>query len=223
MKVVVFDLGGTLMQYAGMPCSWVDFYHQGFEAIIKKYGCNISAEAIRKSIEILKAFNPRVSYREVEYTPEYIFSKVLEHWHITEPICDLIDIFWSSLELKAEIYPDTVNALRKLKEKGYKIATLTDLPCAMPDKLFKEDILELLDYFDYYVSSAKAGFRTPNPQGLKMISEKFSVSISDLIFVGDEEKDMQTAKNAKCKFIPIDRSKVTDKSISNLYELLDIL
>ena len=26
LKVVVFDLGGTLMQYIGMPYSWVDFY-----------------------------------------------------------------------------------------------------------------------------------------------------------------------------------------------------
>lgn len=36
MKVIVFDLGGTLMQYVGMPHSWVEFYQQGFEAICRK-------------------------------------------------------------------------------------------------------------------------------------------------------------------------------------------
>lgn len=34
LKTVVFDLGGTLMQYVGMPYSWVDFYYKGFESII---------------------------------------------------------------------------------------------------------------------------------------------------------------------------------------------
>ena len=79
MKVIVFDLGGTLMQYVGMPYSWVEFYYQGFEAIIQKYNCSISKEAIEKSLQMLKAFNPRVNYREVEYAAEYIFSKILEH------------------------------------------------------------------------------------------------------------------------------------------------
>ena len=46
MKIIVFDLGGTLMQYVGMPYSWVDFYYQGFDAIIQKYDCNISKEDV---------------------------------------------------------------------------------------------------------------------------------------------------------------------------------
>ena len=44
MKIIVFDLGGTLMQYVGMPYSWVDFYYKGFNAIIQKYDYNIKKE-----------------------------------------------------------------------------------------------------------------------------------------------------------------------------------
>lgn len=66
MKVMVFDLGGTLMQYAGMPLSWVDFYVQGFEAIRQKHKCKISDLVVKESVEILKSFNPRVNYREIE-------------------------------------------------------------------------------------------------------------------------------------------------------------
>ena len=46
MKIIVFDLGGTLMQYVGMPYPWVDFYYQGFDAITQKYDCNISQEDV---------------------------------------------------------------------------------------------------------------------------------------------------------------------------------
>ena len=81
-KAVVFDLGGTLMRYAGMPYSWVDFYYKGFETMIQKYKIHISQEVVLKSVQMLKEFNPRVNYREIEYPAEYIFTKILEDWHI---------------------------------------------------------------------------------------------------------------------------------------------
>lgn len=223
MKAVVFDLGGTLMQYVGMPYSWVDFYNQGFEAIIQRYNCNVSKEYVEKSIQLLKEFNPRVQYREVEYTSEYIFSKIMEHWHIDIPIQDCIETFWDGLSLKAKIYSDAIEVLNKLKEKGYCIATLTDLPNAMPDEIFKSAISELLSYFDYYVSSSVAGYRKPHSKGLQMISDKFDIPITELIFVGDEEKDRETAHNANCKFIHIHRTENIDGGISDLYELLELL
>lgn len=75
LKVVVFDLGGTLMQYVGMPHSWEDFYFKGFEEIIRKFRYPISQEIVEKSFQMLKEFNPRINYREVEYSAEYIFAK----------------------------------------------------------------------------------------------------------------------------------------------------
>ena len=59
MKIITFDLGGTLMEYAGMPASWTDYYKQGFEAINSYYNCKVSEDYIKQSVEILKSFNPR--------------------------------------------------------------------------------------------------------------------------------------------------------------------
>lgn len=223
MKVVVFDLGGTLMQYAGMPVSWVDYYYQGFDSIIQKSNSSISKEAVEESLQMLKEFNPRIRYREIEYSAVFIFTKILEHWHIDIPVESCIDIFWEGLKLEVEIYSDTLDVLQKLKENGYVIATLTDLPNAMPDEIFKRDILKLLGYFDYYVSSSVAGYRKPNCKGLQMIAEKYDIPITELVFVGDEEKDRKTAFNANCKFIQIQRTNKKDENISSLYELLEIL
>ena len=110
-----------------------------------------------------------------------------------------------------------------MKEKGYIIATLTDLPNAMPDEIFKKDISELLSYFDYYVSSCVAGYRKPNCKGLQMISDKYGVPVTELVFVGDEEKDRKTACNANCKFVHIQRTTKSEGSISSLYELLQLV
>lgn len=211
------------MQYVGMPHSWEDFYYKGLEEIIRKFKPPISQEAVEKSFHMLKEFNPRINYREVEYSAEYIFTKILEPWHMDIPVQSCIETFWSGLQLNAEIYPETISVLQKLKEKGYIIATLTDLPSAMPDDIFRRDISNLLGYFDYYVSSSVVGYRKPNCKGLQLISDKFATPITKLIFVGDEEKDKRTAMNANCKFIWIQRTEKNKESIDNLYHLLHML
>lgn len=221
MKVIVFDLGGTLMQYVGMPHSWVDFYTQGFETIMERFSCNITGETLAHSLQLLKDFNPRVNPRETEYSAENIFKEVLKEWALEVSISDVIEVFWSGLKLNAEIYPDTIEALEILKEKGYKIAALTDLPSAFPDKLFQRDISELMDHLDYYVSSEIAGYRKPNCKGLEMIADWFRVPLTELLFVGDEEKDRKTAERANCRFVRIQRGEKTERCIGDLWELTE--
>lgn len=222
MKVIVFDLGGTLMEYVGMPYSWVDFYTEGLEAIIQKLHYPVLPEAVEQSLQMLKEFNPRQSGREVEYPADYIFDKVLAHWQVDAPISACIEAFWSGLQLKARVYPDTIPVLQELKEKGYAAAALTDLPSAMPDERFRRDISGLLPYLDYYVSSSVAGYRKPNSRGLELISERFAIPVPELIFVGDEEKDRETAARAGCSFIWIQRGEKKEGSICSLYELLKL-
>ncbi len=56
-----------------------------------------------------------------------------------------------------------------------------------------------------------------------MISNKYGVPVTELVFVGDEEKDTKTACNANCKFVRIQRTTKAEGSISSLYELLQML
>ncbi len=220
MKVIVFDLGGTLMQYVGMPHSWVEFYNQGFEAICRRFSCQVTEDEVKRSIQCLTEMNPRVNYREEEYLPEEMFAKALAQWPVELPIEECVKVFWNGLELRAELYPDTIAVLRGLKEKGYKIAALTDLPSGFPDGRFRQDIAVLMEYFDYYVSSAVSGVRKPNCGGLRMIAERFGVPLAELILVGDEEKDARTAERAGCKFVRIERSGEREGCISSLEELM---
>ena len=56
-----------------------------------------------------------------------------------------------------------------------------------------------------------------------MISGKYGIPITELVFVGDEEKDRKTALNANCRFIQIQRTGTSSESISSLYDLLELL
>lgn len=149
-KIYVFDLGGTLMEYKGMPLNWSDFYVGGFSLINQRFNLGLSKTQIDQAVEILKSHNPRICGRQNEILA-------------------------------------------------------TDLPSGMPDSIFKPSITELLPYFDLYVSSEVCGFRKPNKAGLEFIANHFNVPVTDLIFIGDEQKDIDCATNANCKFVHISK------------------
>ena len=205
MKVIVFDIGGTLMEYKNMPLSWLDFYKDGFRYVCNKLSLNIIENDIDKSFEVLKSYNPRINPLEVDVTPKVIFSEATSHWQGEFILSDVINKFYESMNLTAYIYPETLDFLDKLKAEGYKIAALTDVAIGMPDELHKSYIPELLPYFDMYVSSISCGYRKPNPKGLSDIAENFGVVPSEMIMIGDEEKDIKTAKRFGCKSVLIYR------------------
>lgn len=207
MKIIVFDLGGTLMEYRGMPLNWSDYYEKGFCRIAEQFSVAVTAEQLDQSSAVMRAWNPRIHPREEESDPRLIFEQALAGWDCMIPVGEALEAFFDGLELRAEIYPDVLPALCELRAAGWIIAALTDLPTAMPDELFKRHIQELLPYFDCYVSSQSCGFRKPNPAGLYRIAEKYHVPVHELVFAGDEDKDELTARNAGCRFIRIKRRK----------------
>lgn len=205
VKAVVFDIGGTLMEYRNMPNVWIDYYKTGFEFVRDKLVLDISDSDIDKSVEVLKSYNPRVKYREEDIPPEIIFREVCSHWKCTFKLKDVVDVFYRSMGLTAYIYPETLPVLERLKALGYVIATLTDVATGMPDELHKSYFPELMPYFDMYVSSLSCGWRKPNLKGLADIAGRFGISAEEMIFIGDEEKDILAAKRFECRSVLIDR------------------
>lgn len=212
------------MEFVGMPPTWIDYYRQGFQSIAQSLGGHVSDEDIDLSVEIMKAYNPRVNYREIEYTPEFIFEKALKHWDKGIELEKAIKTFFDGLNLNTIIYNDTIDMLKCLKENRYIICALTDIPSAMPDAYFKSTIENLLPYIDFYVSSQSCGYRKPNTHGIQLIADKYTTDIKNLIFVGDEEKDKKLAQKVGCSFYLIDRKNENSAAdIHNMSELKFIL
>ena len=205
MNTIVFDIGGTLMEYRNMPYVWLDFYGGAFNYVRERLALPLTDARLAESVETLRQFNPKVNYREVDYTPEYIFTKATEKWDCDFELSGVISAFFENMKLTPYIYPDSIPALERLKALGVTLCTLTDVATGMPDELHKSYFPELLPYFDMYVSSISCGMRKPNPKGLEDIAERFGLSAEDILFVGDEEKDILVAKRFGCRSALIDR------------------
>lgn len=206
IKVIGFDIGGTLMEYKDMPFCWLDYYENALNTAAEKLALSLTEERKKRTLEILRSFNPKVNYREVDYTPEHIFGAACAEWDIEFDPESVIREFFAAFHLTAYIYPDTLPVLNELKAQGYKIAALTDVATGMPDELHKSYIPELLPYFDLYVSSISCGMRKPNPKGLNEIAEHFGAAAEEMIYIGDEPKDIKCAKRFGCKSVLIDRN-----------------
>ncbi|MBR5347680.1 MAG: HAD family hydrolase [Lachnospiraceae bacterium] len=200
VKAVVFDLGGTLMEYKGMPLNWEEYYYQGIQNVDRCNDLNLSDEEIREAVRVLKTYNPRNSGRQEEIAPEIIFRDATAGWKTRPEIGKIVEDFFSGMSLEAQVFDHAEQTIRKCKEDGLLVACLTDLPNGMPDALFRKAIPTLEPLLDLYVSSQICGVRKPNKAGPEYIARAFEIDVSEILFVGDEKKDEDTAQNAGCKF-----------------------
>ena len=228
IKVVVFDIGGTLMEYRDMPNSWVDFYPKAFDHVNEKLALGLTEDELEKSLEVLLTYNPRLHYRERDFSPEHIFKDVTADWEGEFNINDVINAFFESMKLVPYLFPESIAVLEKLHEQGIKTAALTDVACGMPDEMQIGYFSDVMPYFDEYVSSVNCGYRKPSSVGLERIAARFGADKSEMIFVGDEEKDIKTADRFGCKSVLIDRKHSGNNfgqthTITKLTELFPIL
>ena len=229
IKLFVFDLGGTLMEYKGMHLSWTGYYKSAFEYVNSQLELGLSDQQIADSIQIFCDYNPVVKTREKEIDPEIIFGDIIKGWNTTIPVTKIIDVFFESLKLEPVIYDDSIPTLDALKKAGFKIAAMTDVATEMPDLMHKNYLTPLLPYFDLYVSSLSCGYKKPNPKGLRDISEQLGIVPENMVMIGDTNRDVNAAKNIGCHSILINRKDEPaqelgqDFTITNMLEILDLI
>ena len=203
------------MEYKGMHLSWVSYYKDSFDYVNRKFSLGLSEKQIDASIEIYKNYNPRIKPREAEIQPETIFADIISGWNTDVPVKKIIDAFFESLKLEPVIYEDSIPALKQLREKGFKIAVLTDVATGMPDEFHKNYVSPLLPYFDLYVSSLSCGFKKPNIKGLADIAAFFNAEPEEMLMVGDDLRDVEVARRFGCKSVLIRREGSASTSVED--------
>lgn len=228
IKAVIFDIGQTLVYYP-FPLNWSELYRPAFEKIAEKRGLNISETDYAHIIEVLRKYNTRINPREREVSSTEIFTELLSGTSVPAKYLDIIkNDFYSFFRRDIQIYPDATKTLKAIKSKNILIGTLSDVAYGMDNAYALEDIKPLMEYIDMPFTSNDAGFRKPSGKGLKILADKMNVSASEMIFAGDEEKDIKCAKNAGAIPVLINRDDEEkhfgqDYTVKALKELVDII
>lgn len=228
IKAVGFDIGQTIIQY-NKPLNWKSLYRPALEQVLLKCGIPITEDKILKGIEILSKYNTRINHREYEVSSDIIFTNILSSWNVDRTVIDNAkNAFYLFFQQEAHPFEYVEELLKQLKLKGIKICILTDVAYGMDNKYSLNDIKSISQYIDIALTSVDVGYRKPNEKGFKLLLDRLNINSEEMIFVGDEEKDMIGANNTGIYSVLINRDDMVkdysqNYTINNLLEILDII
>lgn len=213
MKAIGFDLGKTLIDYKDIPLSWQPLYRKALSDVAMICGCSITDNFLNKGELVLLKYNTRINPRIIEVTSETIIREILTCWGVpAENYLKMAETaFFSHFRKKLVVFNDTIRILKSLKDKNIKIGILTDVPYGMSNEFLNMDLAPIAEYIDVVLSSVDVGFRKPYEKGFVDLAIKLDIDLADMVFVGDEEKDIIGANSVGMFSVLIDR---TGKSIS---------
>lgn len=227
IKAVGFDVGHTLIKYNN-PLNWQTLYRPALEQAAHVCNIALSEEMISAATDVLLKYNTRVNYRETEVTSDTIFGEILERWGLQAELDVIKSEFYSFFKADARPFPETIDTLSKLKQRGIKTGILTDVAYGMDNKFSLQDIALLADYIDIALTSVDVGFRKPNGAGFLRLLEYFGIRPDEMLYVGDEEKDIIGANKLGIGSVLINRSRDVkefgqDYTMKTLNDILTVI
>lgn len=227
-RAVVFDIGQTLIEY-NKPLNWSKSYRPALERAAAACNINLSEQDYKQVIDVLTIYNTRVNPREYEISSYEIFSNIFKRLDLClDVLVQFKREFYLFFNNETCVYDDVPSVLRQLKGSGLILATLSDVAYGMDNEFALADIEQIKSYVDFPLTSNDVGFRKPATNGLNLLSEKTDVQLSEMVMVGDEEKDIICANNAGAYSVLINRDfKVKDfgqrSTIHSMFELPEII
>ena len=182
-KAVLFDMDGTLLDTLEDLCdstnhalAQMGYPLRGIEEIRRFIG-NGAEKQIRRAVP--------------EGTSE---GKIME------TLAAFRAYYQDHCQIKTKVYDGLLDVLSELKEKGVKMAVVSNKPDAAVKKLSREYFGDRLDY----AIGPSDGVRCkPYPDMAEEALKALSVEKKDAVFVGDSEVDVQTGLNAGLDVIAV--------------------
>ena len=150
-KAIIFDFWGTLVDQGVNPSP--------IRQIKETLGIRVSFQ------EYILPFEKQFMTRDYEDLAEAftavckIFGREPEKW-LVERLVGL----WNKNKLLAQLYPETIQVLDELKNKGYKLALLSNTDFSSVESLLEK--FDLNKYFDVVYLSYKTGFLKTDKESL---------------------------------------------------------
>jgi putative hydrolase of the HAD superfamily len=232
IRAIGFDLGDTLLFYRDTPMSWVALYPEALAAVAKRCQAQPTEAQIARAKEILTQHNTRVVPRTHEVPAETIFTSILEAWALDsrQHVHAAIEAYFTFFQQRMSPYPETVSVLETLRTKGFPAGILTDVAYGMPRTFVQRDIsgAGITNLFDVLLTSAEVGVRKPEPIGYLELAKRLNVEPNQMLYIGNEAKDVIGARRAGALAAFLDRDSSganhgQDFTLSTLTGLNEIL
>ena len=178
-RCCIFDLDGTLLDTIHALAYTTNL-------VLKRLGLKTGDE------EHLKHFVGDGYRTQMERCLKYAGDPELTHYEESLPL--YMEEFAKHCLYQVQPYPGILEMTGFLKEKGVKLAVLSNKPHENTENVihtvFEEGV------FDWIQGQSDAFPRKPDPAGALYIAEQFGVKPEECMYMGDTGTDMQTGTAA---------------------------
>jgi putative hydrolase of the HAD superfamily len=211
IRAIGFDLGETLIYYRDTPLNWSALYPDALRVVAVACECELTEKRLATAKTILAGYNTRITPRTREVTADTILSAVLHAWELDAAKClpAAVESFFGFFQQNMAAYPETVQALTALRQRGIPTGILTDVPYGMPRQFVERDIerANICGLFNVLLTSVEVGVRKPEPPGYIALANRLGVTPSEMMYVGNEPKDVIGARQAGVVAVFLDRAR----------------
>lgn len=129
--------------------------------------------------------------------------------------------------LSLSVYPEMIEALRRVKTAGYKTGCITNNMPAHDSTSMVDDpdamkiIAEIFSMFDHVIESSKAGIRKPEPGIYEMMCDALGAQPRECVFIDDLGVNLKPARAMGMTTIKAPFGDITP-AIDALYETLSL-
>lgn len=208
--VIMFDLGGTLVQY---------YERSEFPTVLEECIAEVENFLGGKGLLSLPPDIVRAKVREEDYESSDNRSRPLEERltrifgidasvRTDKLLMDICRHFMKPVFARAHCYEDTLPALREVRSRGLRAAIVSNTSWGSPASLWREEIRRhrLDGYVTAIVFDRDVGWRKPAKEIFNFALKRLRAHPGECVFVGDEPKwDLDGPRSVGIDPILIDR------------------
>lgn len=116
-----------------------------------------------------------------------------------------LEIFYQTYQsfncIETRLYPEVIDTLTELKQRGYRLAIITNKPERFITPII--DGLGLNDLFELIIGGDSLEKRKPDPLPLHYACQQLSVNTDQCVMIGDSKNDILAAKAANMQSIAL--------------------
>jgi HAD superfamily hydrolase (TIGR01662 family) len=230
VKAVLFDLDDTLIDTTKGRSAAALAVAKKLSRYLAQRHIHVDKQRIADMIEKL---DDEMSLRII-YDRNHWWKILLEQLGLTESLEDILSeltsVYWRTYSEASPLYDDAHSTLTYLKERGYRLALVTDSDGAKGIKSWRIAQTNLQHFFDFLVISGEdTNEIKPHPEPYLLAAQRLGLKPNECIFVGDKPfTDIRGARAAGMNTILVRRREwktdvTPDVIIERLSELRDLL
>ena len=222
VKVVLFDLGNTLISYYTR-----DEFPGVLENAIENCITYLSSQEIGIKEDIWINVQ-RNNHESPENRVRPLGERLGDIFSINDPFTldRLCGVFMEPLLKTGRLHGDVIPTLKALKKRGYFLGLISNTPWGCPSRIWRRELIKhgLQEYLDVTVFCVDVGWRKPDERIFQHALDQLDVSPSECLFIGDDPRwDIAGPETMGIKSLLIDRTGKNSEAIHRLEEILNLL